>query len=191
MGVKLADWARETGIDYKTAYRWFRAGILPIPSKQMPTGTILVFPEASSDPTNVVLYARVSSHDQKADLDRQLARLVEYATQNGFVVKRTSTEIGSGLNGHRPKLLRLLKDPNVGGVVVEHRDRLMRFGAEYVESTLAAQGRRLIVVDETEMKDDLVQDMLDVLTSFCARLYGRRAAKNRAKKALEAAARDG
>jgi len=191
MGVKLADWARETGIDYKTAYRWFRAGILPIPSKQMPTGTILVFPQASSDPTNVVLYARVSSHDQKADLDRQLARLVEYATQNGLLVKGTSTEIGSGLNGHRPKLLRLLKDPNVGSVVVEHRDRLMRFGAEYVESTLAAQGRRLIVVDKTEMKDDLVQDMVDVLTSFCARLYGRRAAKNRAKKALEAAARDG
>jgi predicted site-specific integrase-resolvase len=191
MGVKLADWARETGIDYKTAYRWFRTGILPIPSKQMPTGTILVFPQASSDPTNVVLYARVSSHDQKADLDRQLARLVEYATQNGLVVKGATTEIGSGLNGHRPKLLRLLKDPNVGGIVVEHRDRLMRFGAEYVESTLAAQGRRLIVVDRTEMKDDLVQDMADVLTSFCTRLYGRRAAKNRARKALEAATHDG
>ena len=65
------------------------------------------------------------------------------------------------------------------------------FGAEYVESALAAQGKRLIVVDEAEMKDDLVQDMVDVLTSFCARLYGRRDARKRAKKALEAAAHEG
>lgn len=191
MVVKLADWARETGIDYKTAYRWFRAGILPLPSKQMPTGTILVFPQTPPSPASVVLYARVSSHDQKTDLDRQLARLVEHATRNGLVVKGTAAEIGSGLNGRRPKLLKLLKDPNVGGIVVEHRDRLMRFGAEYIESALAAHGRRLIVVDEAEMKDDLVQDMVDVLTSFCARLYGRPSAKNRAKKALEAAAHEG
>ena len=191
MVVKLAVWARETGVDYKTAYRWFRAGILPVPSKQMPTGTILVFPQSSSGSNSVVLYARVSSHDQKADLERQLARLVEHATQNGLVVKGTATEIGSGLNGHRPKLLKLLKDPNAVGIVVEHRDRLMRFGAEYVEGALAAQGRRIIVVDEAEMKDDLVQDMVDVLTSFCARLYGPRAARKRAKKALEAAAHEG
>ena len=62
----------------------------------------------------------------------------------------------------------------------------MRFGAEYVESALAAQGRKLIVVDPSEVKDDLVQDMIEVLTSFCARLYGRRSAKNKAKKAIEA-----
>ena len=71
-------------------------------------------------------------------------------------------------------------------MAVEHRDRLMRFGAEYVESALAAQGRKLIVVDPSEVKDDLVQDMIEVLTSFCARLYGRRSAKNKAKKAIEA-----
>jgi len=69
---------------------------------------------------------------------------------------------------------------------VEHRDRLMRFGYEYVESALKAQGRQLIVVDESELQDDLVQDMIEVLTSFCARLYGRRSAKNKAKKALAA-----
>jgi predicted site-specific integrase-resolvase len=68
--------------------------------------------------------------------------------------------------------------------VVAHRDRLMRFGFEYVESSLAAQGRRIVVMEQAEMKDDLVQDMIEVLTSFCARLYGRRSAKNKAKKAL-------
>ena len=61
----------------------------------------------------------------------------------------------------------------------------MRFGVEYVEAALAAQGRKLMVADVSELKDDLVQDMIEALTSFCARLYGRRSAKNKAKKALE------
>jgi len=89
------------------------------------------------------------------------------------------------LNGHRPKLKKLLTNSSIKIILVEHRDRLMRFGAEYVEAALQAQGRRLIVADAAELKDDLVQDMIEVLTSFCARLYGRRSAKNRAKKALE------
>lgn len=89
------------------------------------------------------------------------------------------------MNGHRPKLKKLLTNSSIKIILVEHRDRLMRFGAEYVEAALQAQGRRLIVADAAELKDDLVQDMIEVLTSFCARLYGRRSAKNRAKKALE------
>lgn len=84
--------------------------------------------------------------------------------------------------------MRLLADPTVRVIVVEHRDRLARFGSEYIESALSASGRKVIVVDQSEMKDDLVQDMIAVLTSFCARLYGRRAAKNRAAKAVAAAA---
>jgi putative resolvase len=84
--------------------------------------------------------------------------------------------------------MRLLADPAVRIIVVEHRDRLARFGSEYIEAALRAGGRRLAVVDETEMRDDLAQDMIAVLTSFCARLYGRRAAKDRAEKALAAAA---
>ena len=89
------------------------------------------------------------------------------------------------MNGKRTKLLSILRDPNVRTIVVEHKDRLVRFGFEYMEALLTASGRRIIVVDESEMKEDLVQDMIDVLTSFCARLYGRRSAKNRAKKALK------
>jgi len=99
-------------------------------------------------------------------------------------ISKTVTEIGSGLNGHRPKLMKLLADKSIEAILVEHRDRLMRFGAEYVESALTAEGRRLLVADQGELNDDLVQDMIEVLTSFCAR-YGRRSAKNKAKKALE------
>jgi putative resolvase len=183
--MKLSVWARQQGIDYKTAYRWFRAGILPVASAQLPTGTILVTPPSTTT-TGAVLYARVSSAGQKDDLDRQLSRLVTFAGKSGLTVVGTVVEIGSGLNGRRPKLLKVLANGTIGVIVVEHRDRLARFGSEYIEAALRASGRRLVVVDSTEMKDDLVKDMIDVLTSFCARLYGRRSAKNKAMKAIEA-----
>jgi putative resolvase len=75
-------------------------------------------------------------------------------------------------------------------VVVEHRDRLARMNAELVEAARSAHGRRLVVLDDGEVDDDLVGDMLEVLTSFCARLYGRRSARNWAQKALRCAERN-
>lgn len=183
--MKLSKWAEHQGIDYKTAYRWFRAGILPVPSRQLPTGTILV-DVMSPQGKNAVLYARVSSADQKTDLDRQLSRLVLFASQNKLIVVNAISEIGSGLNGKRPRLLKILLDKSIDIIVVEHRDRLARFGSEYIEAALGASGRKVIIVDTSELKNDLVQDMIDVLTSFCARLYGKRSARNKAMKAIEA-----
>jgi predicted site-specific integrase-resolvase len=182
--MKLSEWAKLQGVSYRTAWRWFKAGILPAPTKQLKTGTIIVTAGEMLSPT-AAIYARVSSHDQKKDLDRQVARLVSFANEQGLSVNKTITEIGSGLNGHRPKLMKLLADNTITVILVEHRDRLMRFGAEYVESAMAAQNRKLIVADAGEVHDDLVQDMIEVLTSFCARLYGRRSAKNKAKKVIE------
>lgn len=182
--MKLSIWAKRQGISYRTAWRWFKEGKLPVIAEQTKTGTILIKEETLCS-NAVAIYARVSSVDQKKDLDQQIARLVLYANKNGWVVAHTIVEIGSGLNGHRPKLMKLLANSNIKIILVEHRDRLMRFGAEYVESALAAQSRKLIVANQSELKDDLVQDMIEVLTSFCARLYGRRSAKNKAKKALE------
>ena len=186
--MKLSVWAKQKGIRYERAWRWFKTGDLPVPATQLSTGTILVDDPSliESDSCDVAVYARVSSSDQKSDLDGQIARLVQYANKNELKVKKTITEIGSGLNGRRPKLMKLLSDSSVKIIVVEHRDCLMRFGIEYVESSLRAQGRGILIADEGELKDDLVQDMIEVLTSFYARLYGRRAAKNKAKKALAA-----
>lgn len=90
------------------------------------------------------------------------------------------------MNGARPKLVSLLSNPTVESIVVEHRERFMRFGDQYVEAALAAQGRQLIVLNEKEINNDLVQDMIEVLTSFCARLYGRRSAQHRAQNAMTA-----
>ena len=134
----------------------------------------------------VGLYARVSSHGQKADLDRQVARLTEWVAGTGRRMVRVEAEVGSGVNGLRRKVRRLLADPDVATVVVEHRDRLGRVNTELVEAALSANGRELVVLDDGEVDDDLVGDMVEVLTSFCARLYGRRGARNRALRAVTA-----
>lgn len=185
--MKLSHWAKQQGIRYETAWRWYRDGHLPVQAEQTATGTILVHPEHEPAAAGeVVLYARVSSADQKADLDRQLGRLVAFAAQKGLPVTRTVTEVGSGLNGRRTRLTALLRTPSFTTLVVEHRDRLCRFGFDYLEAALQAQGRRILVLEAREVDDDLVRDMTEVLTSFCSRLYGKRSAKRRAERALEA-----
>jgi putative resolvase len=189
--MKLAAWARANGVHPQTAYRWFRQGTMPVPARRLPSGTILVqVPGSDHDgglDQRAVLYARVSAHDQRGELDRQVTRLSRWATAQGVTVAEVVTEVGSGLNGRRPKLRRVLADPRAAMIVVEHRDRLARFGVEELEAALSAQGRRLVVVDPGEASEDLVGDMVEVLTGFCARLYGRGGARNRALRAVTCA----
>jgi predicted site-specific integrase-resolvase len=137
-----------------------------------------------------VVCAGVSSADQKPDLDRQVARATEWATGRRLPVDRVVTEVGSSLDGRRREFLALLRDPDVTVIAVGRRDRVARFGAEYVEAALAAQGRSLLVAEtsdvDPEVDDDLVGDVAEILTSLCARLYGRRAAAGRAGRAVAA-----
>jgi len=191
--VNLTEWARAQGVHPQTAYRWFREGSLPVPAVRVNERTVLVSPDAPAGSTPAAafgLYARVSSPDQKSDLDRQVARLTGWAGQAGGAVVRVEAEVGSGMNGSRAKIRRLLADLKVTAVVVEHRDRLGRMNTELVEAALCAHGRRLVVLDDGAVTDDLVRDMVEVLTSFCVRLYGRRSARNRALKAVGCAQRD-
>ena len=188
--MNLADWAESVGVNRHTAYRWFREGTLPVPAERVGRLILVRTAAAPAASATVVVYARVSSHDQRSDLDRQVARLTSWVTSKGHGVGQVVTEVGSGLNGKRPKLRRILSDPDAKVIVVEHRDRLARFGVEHLEAALAAQGRRIVVADPGESTDDLVRDMIEVLTSMCARLYGRRGARNRAMRALTAAKRN-
>ncbi|GAB2990851.1 IS607-like element IS1535 family transposase [Streptomyces pseudoechinosporeus] len=181
--MRLSEWAARNGVHYQTAWRWARDGKLPVPATRTATGVWLVHEAEQSPEGRTVAYCRVSSADQKPDLDRQVARVVTGATQLGLPVSEVVTEVGSGLNERRRKLHRLLADPDATVIVVEHRDRLARFGVEHLEAALSASGRRLVVLDPQETTDDLVRDITEVLTSMCARLYGRRAAKNRAARA--------
>ncbi|MEU4779020.1 IS607 family transposase [Micromonospora sp. NPDC023633] len=186
--MNLKEWAAATGISYATARRRYESGTLPVPTYRL--GRLIMVGEpvtgVAAAVEQVVVYARVSSADQEPDLDRQVARVTTWATGQRLAVDRVVTEVGSALNGRREKFLALLRDPAVSTIVVEHRDRFARFGAEYVEAALSAQGRRLLVVDPAEVDDDLVRDVTEILTSLCARLYGRRAAANRARRGVEA-----
>jgi len=189
--MNLAAWAERNGVARVTAYRWFRAGLLPVPARKVGRLILVDDPSVPAGPrSRTAVYARVSSADQKADLDRQVARVTAWATTQQIPVDKVVTEVGSALNGHRRKFVALLRDPAVTRIVVEHRDRFCRFGSEYVQAVLAAHGRELVVVDSSEVDDDLVRDMTEILTSMCARLYGKRAAQNRARRAITAAARE-
>ena len=187
--MNLKQWAERQGVSYATARRWFAAGTLPVQARRV-GGLILVGDTehaTAADTGTAVVYARVSSADQKADLDRQVARVTTWATGQGITVGRVVTETGSALTGKRGKFLALLSDPSVSAIVVEHRDRFARFGAEYVEAALAASGRRLLVADPAGAGDDLAGDVTEILTWLCARRYGRRAAADRAARAVAAA----
>lgn len=184
--MRLPLWAKSQGIKYATAWRWIQRGQMPVPYHRTPSGSIFVDVPESENAKYVALYARVSSSDQKADLDRQLARLSQYASERHLFVGESIQEIGSGLNGHRKKLLAMLRNPKITTIIVEHKERLARFGFEYLEASLFASGRKILVLEKDDLHDEsgndtLVQDMIDVLTSFCARLYGRRSARHRIK----------
>jgi putative resolvase len=173
--VKLAEWARANGVHPQTAYRWFREDRMPAPARRLESGTIWVDAVPADESGRVVEYARVSTHDQRHDLDRNVARLTQWATGNSHAVGEAVTEVGSGLNGKR----RILSDPSASVLVVEHRDRLARFGVGHLEAAFAAPGRKIVVADPGETTDALVRDVIEVLTPMCAWLYGRRGARNR------------
>jgi putative resolvase len=156
-----------------------------VSARQLAIGTILV-DEPSQSANGIAICAWVSSGGQRDDLDQQVAPLTAHLAASGIA----PAEVGSGLNGRRTRLLGMLRGAWVGAIVVEHRERLARFGVEYLEAVLVAQGRRPIVVEYAEVSDDLVRDMMEILTSFCAWLYGRRSAKHRACLATAAAQTD-
>lgn len=183
--IKLSEWAKREGVSRMTAWRMATAGTIP-GAVLSPAGHWNVDIDVPDIVRQTVAYVRVSSHDQKTDLDRQVARIAEWAARSHVKVDRYVREIGSGLNDKRRELASLLEDNMVETIVVEHRDRLARFGVAQLERALRASKRSVVVLDAGEVEDDLVRDMIDLMTCFSARLYGRRSAKNRAQRALTA-----
>jgi len=185
--MKLKDYAKQQGISYKTAWRWYHAGKLP--GRQMDTGTILVDVDQDHptvpQPTRVAVYARVSNAENKPNLDSQAERLVAYCAAKGYQVVKVVKEVGSGVNDARPKLLALLEAPTVSLIVVEHKDRATRFGFRYLDTLLRSQGRAIEVVNLAENgQEDLLADLTAILYSFTARLYGQRRAKRKTESII-------
>jgi putative resolvase len=179
--MKLSQYAKKVGVTYRTAFRWWQNG--DIKGYQLPSGTIVVTEgeeRQESRAGQVVIYARVSSHEHRANLERQAERLEDYCAAKGYQVSRVVKEIGSGVNDTRAKFLALLEDQRIHTIVVEHKDRATRFGFRYLDTLLKGQGRTLEVVNlEENNREDLLTDLVSIIYSFAARLYGQRRAKRK------------
>lgn len=129
-------------------------------------------------------YCRVSSHEQKKDLERQKEVVGLFCATNGWQVEIID-DLGSGLNYNKKglkRLIRLIVDSKVERLVLTHKDRLLRFGSELIFSLCEHFGTEVVIINRTEdstFEEDLAQDVLEIITVFSARLYGSRSHKNR------------
>jgi putative resolvase len=184
--MKLSEYAKQHGVRYETAWRWFRDG--KIKGRRVGKHTILIDEDALSSSTSqkVAIYARVSSSENKSNLESQAERLVAYSRAKGYQIAKVVKEIGSGVNDSRPKFLALLEDQSIGLIVVEQKDRGTRFGFRYIETLLKAAGRSIEVVNEaSSANEDLLADLQSIIYSICLRLYGQRRAKRKTEKIVE------
>jgi len=183
--MKLSAYAKRLGISYQTAWRLFKDGKLN--AYKLPTGTVIVREEETQGADqSVALYCRVSSSENKTSLESQKQRLLDYCAAKGYKVSRVVTEVGSGINDTRKQWLSLLQDRTVRIIVVEHKDRFTRFGFTGYKTLLNSDGRDIEVVNEADNgKEDLLQDLVSIITSFCARLYGQRRCKRKTEKIIQ------
>lgn len=192
--LKIGDAAKYLGVSVQTLRRWEEVGHL-LPDRKSEGKTryydlnrLSGFHKIESDLT--LAYARVSSHDQKTDLDRQIARLEDYCSAQGWKYELIS-DLGSGMNYRKKglnKLLNCILEKKIRRLVLTHKDRLLRFGAELIFSLCEAKKIEVVLInqsDEKSFEEELAQDVLEIITVFSARLYGKRSHKN--KKILEAA----
>lgn len=184
MKYKVSQYARKHGVTIRTVWNWIYKGQLKTIRNE--TNHIFIIEEEDSLVNDAVaIYARVSSAENKDNLERQLERLRLFCAAKGYKVIKEVSEIGSGLNDKRPKLEKLLTDHAVKKIVVEHTDRFSRFGFNYITKLMEMQGRQIEVINQTSNdRDDLMQDFVSIITSFCARLYGQRRNKRKTEQLI-------
>ncbi|MBU4293022.1 MAG: IS607 family transposase [Actinobacteria bacterium] len=183
--MKLSDYAKNLGISYRTAWRYFKQGKLD--AYQTHTGTIIIKKDIEkNNMLKVAIYCRVSSSENRDNLERQKQRLLNYCSAKGYRVNKVITEIGSGINDTRKQWLSLLKDKQINLIVIEYKDRFTRFGFSAMELLLENENRKIEIINEAEDgKEDLMQDFISIITSFCARIYGLRRSKEKLKKIIK------
>ena len=182
--MKLSEYAKKNSVTYQTAWNHFKHGKIPN-ARQLPTGTVVIDENQQVYVNDyVIIYARVSSSENKSNLDTQADRLIQYCEASGITVSEVVKECASGLNDSRPKLSKIFRDRKATKIIVEHKDRLTRFGYNYIE--LLYPECKIIVVDPCEDKQDLFEDFISLVTSFCARIYGRRRSRRKTEQIIEA-----
>ena len=185
--IKLSVWAKQNGYSYRGAYNRYRRGDL----KQAftnETGQIMIPVEDERLPLETIIYARVSSAKQKKDLETQARRLVNFCMANGWVVSKIVKEVASGLSDNRPKLTKIIQQKNPVRLVVEHKDRLTRFGFNYLD--ILIKGEIKVVNLAENNKEDLMQDLISVIRSMVARYYGQRRGKRKADQIIKGLTED-
>jgi len=194
--MKLSSYAKKLGIHYNTAYRMFKRG--QIAGYQLPTGTVIIAEPVEQTGARsvrqqvVAVYARVSSSENKKNLDTQAQRLMSWCNAQGWGVSKVVKECGSAINDQRPKFLALLANQEMSKIVVEHKDCASRFGVASIQTLLAMQDRELVIVNTADTEEsDLMGDFVAIITSFAARLYGRRRAKRKTQQVLAALQQNG
>ena len=186
MKYKISQYAKRYGVSTRTVWNWMYKGKVNYVREFDGKHIRIVENEDKQLTDAVAIYARVSSTENKSNLEKQKERLVNYCAARGYKVIKVVTEIGSGLNDKRPKLESLLTDESVKMIVVEHSDRLARFGLNYINKLLELEGRKIEIINEqSNDKDDLMQDFVSIITSFCARLYGMRRNKRRTEQIIK------
>lgn len=186
--MKLSKWAKEKGISYITAYRWAKSGKIK-GLEIMDSGTILVN-EIIEENDNIkksktFVYARVSSNNRRQELNYQVDRIIKFSNAKGISVDQVFKEVASGMNDNRTQFWKMINS-NPSIIIIENKDRLTRFGFNYIERLCEKLNIKIIVMNnENNDEADLLKDLVSVITSFCCRLYGLRRGYNKAKKIKE------
>ena len=176
--MKLSQYAKELGVCYKTAWNLFKQNKIN-GAYQLESGTVRVpnnIFDNNTQENGVILYARTSSSKNKTLLENQVKRLEQYAIAKGYKIKQIVKEYGSGLNDERKLLSKILKDDNYDKIIVENKDRLTRFGFNWIQ---LLTGNRIEVINESKEKDeDITKDLISIIHCFSARIYGLRRSQN-------------
>lgn len=188
---KLSQYAKEQGIGYRAAWVRYTKGKITGAFLDTSNNRVLVPDEQVKRPDYIIIYSRVSSSENKSNLDSQAQILTNYAIARGYQIKQIIKETGSGLNDKRPKLLKMLNEPQVTKVIVEHHDRLTRFGFVYLQEWMRSKGCEIEVVnDVANDKEDLMKDFISLVTCFCAKLYGLRRTKRKTERIIQEISND-
>ena len=183
MKYKISQYAKLNKVTSRTIWNWIKDGKLEIIRTK--TNRVLII-EDENKQLSVAVYARVSISENKDNLERQKNRLIDYCAAKGYKVDKIITEIGSGLNDERPKLEKILLDKTINLIVIEHQDRLARFGLNYIKKLLELDNRKIEVINPTQNeKEDLMQDFVSIITFFTAQLYGYSRTKRKTEQLIK------